>query len=115
MTFTKAWQAVADAYDVDLAIALRGHDWTEVEHQRGPNFGERIQAKDWVGVGDDYNDLDSAHLIRDAFKGDFGNEDDVLDASERGDKAHLSRIASKQNQDRIDNHYAAQDRQVGMP
>jgi len=96
MQRSKAWQAVADAYHTDLADALQKRDWESVTAQITPEFTEAVQAKDWEVVGDEYGDLDAAHLIRAALLGSIESEVAVLDAIRRGQTGDLDTVKSMQ-------------------
>ena len=109
-----AWQAVADAYDEDLAYALRARDWAAVALQASPEFVAAVKAKDWVTVGDEEGTLDDAYLLRAALLGSIDSEDAVLDAIRRGDRKQLESVGRIQQAERaaiVNDSYG----KVGMP
>ena len=96
MARSKAWQLVADAYHGELADALAAREWVAIEAMLTPEFVAAVQAKDWEKVGDEYGDLDTAHLIRAALLGSIDSEPAVLDAIRRGAKGDLETVKSMQ-------------------
>ena len=121
MTFTRAWQAVADAYDEDMAIALRARDWETVESMTDAEFVAGVKARDAVRVSDAKSDIDSAKRIFAAMDSTSTSEDAVLDVLLDDDDDHarrgksLRKIANKQNEDRISGGLGGADRKIAPP
>jgi len=101
--FDEHWQAVSNAFYVELADALRARNWAEVEGMTTPEFTDAIREGRWADVaemGDAGNDVETTHLIRIALGNDFDSEAAVLDASRRGDRGHLEKVGDYQTQQR---------------
>ena len=114
--FDEHWQAVSNAFYVELADALRARNWAEVEGMTTPEFTDAIREGRWADVaemGDAGNDVETTHLIRIALGNDFDSDNAVIDAARRGDTAHLDRVGRYRTRQREKILYDVHGR-VGM-